>query len=115
MMKDISIGPRKNGELYCIAEDVDEISNDVDLSLSIVAANLPRLDSLSNSDPFFVIQRPVGINSKMHTIYQSEYINNTLSPYWDPIKCSLDHFCNGDYETTLMIEVGSFFYLFQVI
>ena len=104
-MKEISIGPRKQGELYVIAEEVDEISNDVELSLSVVAANLPRLDQLSNSDPFFIIYRPVGNDSRLHAIYQSEYKNNTLSPYWDPIKCSLDHFCNGDYETFLIIEV----------
>lgn len=101
----LRLGPIKYGILDVSAELVTSRSNETSISYQFAASNIPQLDLVSLSDPFFVIERKIGLTNYWHPIYKSEARTNTRNPHWARMETNLSHLCNGNMHRNLRFSV----------
>jgi len=68
--------------------------------------------NLTRTDPLFVIcKKHVGIvNKEVHwqAVYKSEHIPDHLNPLWDTDTVNLEQLCDGNFNTTIQIEIWDY-------
>lgn len=106
---DLTVHARKYGEIYIIGEPVHSSTLLKTITIRLAADDLPRMDYWTETDGMLIITRKLNNRSdQIHRIYVSEAQMNTKSPYWKDIKLPFNHWCNGDIDAEITIEVWDY-------
>jgi len=97
---------KTKGKIKICAEE--DLTNNVEFEVHLEAHSLDRKNFpiFGKSDPYLVISR-ARENGEFQTVYQTEIINDSLTPAWKPFTIRGASLNNGDMERVLLIQVFS--------
>ncbi|KAJ3127828.1 Copine-8 [Nowakowskiella sp. JEL0407] len=104
VMKPLQHPKKKTNNGYIMISATEVTENRMNVKLHFAGRKLDKKDFFGKSDPFFVINRGIGLNNV--AVYQSEVIRKTLDPNWNPFNIAMNDLCGGNNPSvSLIIDV----------
>jgi hypothetical protein len=95
------------GTTFIFVSAVEAAANARDVyNFALSGVGLADMDTLSKSDPYFILYREVGLGGNRKVLYKSKVIDDNLDPNWEPCPPFLQSDLSGadPNEKTLYLE-----------